>query len=78
MCYKHIKRDCFITLVRLMVYVAHEEHTIPYRKLSNLTGTPFQRAGDYCGALGDFCVEMGWPLLNCLVVGETTCRPGKD
>jgi hypothetical protein len=73
-----IRYESFRAMVRAMPYWARTNGTVTYRQMCNTVGIPWQLAGLYCGALGEFCLENDWPILNSLVVNEATERPGSD
>lgn len=73
-----LKYEAFRALVRAVPYFVRDRGTVTYRQMCNTVGIPWQLAGLYCGALGEFCVANGWPIANCIIVNEATEKPGSD
>lgn len=67
----------FKAFVRYMVLAAEQKRCVPYYELENVFGLNHDYTGGYAGKLGDFCNEVGWPLLNGLIISTTECIPSE-
>ena len=70
-----INNDKFKCFVRYMINVAKQKRCVPYYELENIFGLSHKQVGLYAGALGDFCFDQGYPLLNGLIISHTNCIP---
>lgn len=67
----------FANILRYLIFAAQNKRVVPYHELENVFGLSHNMAGFYAGAVGDFCLENDWPLLNSLVINTTSCMPSE-
>lgn len=72
-----IKASTLSNIIRFLIKTAQEKRVVMYYELENLFGLSHKAAGDYAGAVGDFCIDKEYPLLNSLIINATTCKPSK-
>ena len=67
--------EVFNVFFRYMINAAKHKRFIPYHELENIFGLSHNTVGFYAGALGQFCHENQYPLLNSLIVNAATPKP---
>ena len=70
-----ISDEKFKCFVRYMINAAKQKRCVPYFEIENVFGLSHKQAGEYAGALGDFCMFAKYPPLNGLIISSTTCIP---
>lgn len=70
-----INNEKFKCFVRYIINAARHKRCVTYHELQNIFGLNRKQVGEYAGALGDFCLDNNYPLLNGLIVNTTTCTP---
>jgi hypothetical protein len=70
-----VNDERFKCFVRYMVNAAKHKRCVPYYEIENVFGLNHKQAGAYAGTLGDFCIEIGFPPLNGLIISSTDCIP---
>jgi hypothetical protein len=70
-----VNEERFKCFVRFMINAAKQKRCVPYYEIENVFGLGHGQAGEYAGALGDFCMSVEFPPLNGLIISSTSCIP---
>lgn len=72
-----INPTTFDYFLRHLSQVAQDKRVVPYNELENAFGLSHNMVGEYAGAVGKFCIDNNYPLLNSLIINITDCAPSE-